>query len=82
MALSRFKEPLHPPSAVPGEFQKELFLMTPMGDVPYIPRDVVSVRSGHFPSRLNASFARQKQRSKAIIKAVFSILFYGCISDT
>ena len=47
IAPSRLIEPLKPSSAVLGKLQEKFPLMTPMGDMPDVSRNIVSFRSRH-----------------------------------
>jgi hypothetical protein len=48
--------------------------MAPMGDMPNMPGDVMPVCSWHFASFLKELFARQKQHTKAMKRAIYSSL--------
>jgi len=61
VALFCFKYPLEIAAAIPGEFQEEFLLMTPMSNVPDMPWDIISVRPWHsIVPFLEYPFARQK----------------------
>ena len=76
ITLSGFKKELDPPVAISGEFKKELPLMSPVSQMPYISRGKMSVGSGHFDTiRLKGCFGGQNWPSKAILR-----VFLPCFS--
>jgi hypothetical protein len=48
--IFRLKKPLQPSLAVFGKFEQEFPFMTPMGNVPNVPPDEVSLRSCGVPN--------------------------------
>ena len=48
VALLRLKQPLKPTLSIPYEFEKKLFLVATMRNVPDLSRNMMTVRSRHF----------------------------------
>jgi len=55
------KEPVIPTAPIPGKFQKKFLLVTAMGNMPYLPMNVISVCSRH---SLKTQLCRQNCGSK------------------
>jgi len=67
VTLLRLKKPLEPPTPVSGKLEKELLLVTPMGNMPDVAGYVMSVCSRHKAIFLRRHFRGQKHHFKGTI---------------
>lgn len=73
ITLLCFKQPMQPSFPVTGELEKKLLFVAPMGNVPHLPRNMMTVDSSHISYSLNRPFLPPKGPSKVICNPINAI---------
>jgi hypothetical protein len=71
------KKPLQPSTLIPGKLQQKFSLMAPMSNVPYIPRQIVSVSPCQIYDLLETQFLVKECGSKTEIPIIYQPFFYN-----